>query len=353
VQAATLDSSTSVYGYDSTYALPIAVVEPGTGHIYALAVNRQYSLDKGQQNTVNQLIAAGGGVNGYQAGSTFKMFTMLAALEMGKTLDTVFNAPARFKSKWPASGNASCDGYYCPANANPSWMDGPRTMWTGFGRSVNTYFVWLLQQIGPQRAVAMAKRLGIQFRSEADADLADGKLTSVWGSFTLGVSDTSPLDLANAYAAVANDGIYCKPLPVLSITDSGGRAIPAANPACHRVVSADIARAATDAARCPVGQQSAYGSCDGGTAPEVGAMFGGRPVAGKTGSSENNATESFAGFTPQVAAAGIAANPANPSDGVGEGVSSSVNMAVARAMSAVLKGQPIARFKEPSADIAG
>ena len=96
----------------------MAVVEPGTGKVLALAVNRHYSLDPnpaGQENypnTVNQLIAGGGAIQGYQAGSTFKMFTMLAALESGRSLDTGFDAPAQFTSKYPDSGPNSCNGVW-------------------------------------------------------------------------------------------------------------------------------------------------------------------------------------------------------------------------------------------------
>src|SRR5262249_55147388 len=158
----------------------------------------------------------------------------------------------------------------------PKWMNGYRTMWDGYGRSVNTYFVWLEEQIGPQKAIAMARRLGIVLRSRGDTVMADTR-GGDWGSFTLGVAPTTPLDLANAHATVAADGIYCKPLPVLSITGPTGDRFHAADPSCHRAVSSEVARAATDAARCPVGQQSAYGKCNGGTAPEVGAILG-RPV---------------------------------------------------------------------------
>jgi membrane peptidoglycan carboxypeptidase len=223
-------------------------------------------------------------------------------------------------------------------------------MWDGYGRSVNTYFVWLEQKIGPAKAVQMAQRLGIDFRAASDASLA--KNPDGWGSFTLGVADTTPLDLANAYATVAAGGMYCAPLPVVSITDASGNAVSAANPSCKRVLDQDVAAAAADAARCPVGQQSTYGKCDGGTAEMVGQLFGSRPVAGKTGSSENNATETFVGFTPQMAAAGIAADPANPSDYVGAGIAPQVDTAVGQTLAAAMKGKPYQDFPVPSSAIA-
>src|SRR5205814_5522830 len=279
-------------------------------------------------------------------GSTFKLFTMLAALSAGRTLDTRFDAPAQLRTRWPADGTGSCGGHWCPVNDNPPWMDGSRTMWSGFGRSVNTYFVWLEEQIGPRRAVEMAERLGIRFRAESDARLADAP--DSWGSFTLGVADTTPLDLAEAYATVAAGGTYCAPLPVLSITDASGQPVAAADPSCHRAVNADVAAAAVDAARCPVGQQSAFHRCDGGTAPEVSAILGGRPAGGKTGSSEQNATETFVGFTAQLAAAAIAADPDDPRDAVGYGVSGQVDSAVAHVLAAALAGQPYRDFPPPS-----
>jgi membrane peptidoglycan carboxypeptidase len=357
IQAAAQAQALTVYGYRNRKALPMAVVEPGTGRILAMAVNRHYSLaanpggHNGRPNTVDQLVAGGGGITGYQAGSTFKLFTMLAALTAGMPLDTSFDAPSRLITRYPASGPGTCGGFYCPANANPGWMDGRRTMWDGFGRSVNTYFVWLEQQVGAEKAVAMAQRLGIKFRATGDRRMA-AQAAASWGAFTLGVADTTPLDLAEAYAAVAAGGRYCAPLPVQSIADSAGRPVTAGAPACRRAVSPDIAHAAADAARCPVGQQSAYHRCDGGTASMVSSIMGGRPVAGKTGSSERNATETFVGFTPQIAAAAIAADPSSPQDAVGTSVSAEVDAAVARTMAAALKGEPYADFPAPSRDIA-
>ncbi|MBB5869589.1 membrane peptidoglycan carboxypeptidase [Allocatelliglobosispora scoriae] len=357
VQAAAQKQALTVYGYSNKRAAPMAVVQPGTGRVLAMAVNRKYSVapnPKGQKNypnTVNKLIAGGGGIHGYQAGSTFKMFTMLAALESGQTLDTGFNAPGKLVTEYPDGGENACDGYWCPGNANPSWMNGYRTMWTGFGRSVNTYFVWLEQQIGAERAVAMAEKLGIKFRDEESADLAANSPGS-WGAFTLGVALTTPLDLANAYATIASEGTYCSPLPVESITDPAGKALDVANPACHRAISADVARAATDAARCPVGQQSAFNRCSGGTATQVDSLLGGRDVAGKTGSTDGNTTETFVGFTPQLAAAMIAANPDDTRDAVGGPIQQDVIEAVARTLAASLKGQQKAEFTAPSLKLA-
>ncbi|MGV9766336.1 transglycosylase domain-containing protein [Micromonospora tulbaghiae] len=357
IQETAQEQATKVYGYGNKRALPIAAVEPGSGRVLAMAVNRHYSLDDnpdGQANhpnTVNPLISGGASVDGYQAGSTFKMFTMLAALEAGKPLSTGFDAPSRLPTRYASDDEGNCDGTWCPANANPQWMDGYRMMWDGFGRSVNTYFVWLAEQVGEDKVVEMAQRLGITFRADSDAAFARDDAAN-WGAFTLGVAATTPLDLANAYATVAAEGTYCTPLPVVSVTAPDGGAVDVAQPSCKRVLEPDVARAATDAARCPVGQQSAFGQCNGGTATAVDRIVG-RPVAGKTGSSERNATETFVGYTPQVAVAGIAANPDDVSDLVGSAVQAKVIDAVARTIKTALTGKPVADFTAPSRALAG
>ncbi|MBM2623039.1 penicillin-binding protein [Actinoplanes sp. LDG1-06] len=350
VQKVAAEQSRKVYGLDNKKTLPIAVVQPGTGKVLALAVNRHYATGDSITDTVNPLISGGGGVNGYPSGSTFKMFTMLAALEAGMPLSTGFDSPSKLVTEWSDSGPDSCDGRYCPGNANPGWMDGYRTMWDGFGRSVNTYFVHLEEQVGPAAVVAMAKKLGISFSAPADAKMAADSADS-WGSFTLGVIDTTPLELASAYAAVAAEGEYCSPLPVASITGSDGAKVTLPGN-CSQVLDPEIARAATDAARCPVGQQSTFGECNGGTATQVGDIFGRLDVAGKTGSTEDNRTETFVGFTPTMAAAGIANDPANPSDLVGSAVETRVVTAVARTLRAAVGDDGYDGFTPPSSQTA-
>jgi membrane peptidoglycan carboxypeptidase len=308
-------------------ALMLAGVEPGTGHIQLMAVNRNYSNDqagngpstnpakRGQKgnypSTTNPLISGGGDIVGYQFGSTFKMFTMLTALSQGVPLAHTIDTKNPYVSKYiidPGSPAACQGNHYCPVNASKSEA-GVFNMWTGFGASVNTFFVPLEEQVGAQNVVNMAKKLGVQFRAPSDAQLAanaDG-----WGAFTLGVADATPLEMANAYATVAADGTYCEPLPVVSIKDFNGADLDAAKPRCKsQTITPDVAHAAVDAARCPVGDQAMGGRCGAATAGDTKGIVG-KPVAGKTGTTDADATSSLIAMTKQVSIAGIIADPDN------------------------------------------
>lgn len=321
-------------GVRNNYALGGVFIEPGTGRIKAMAVNRNYSNDNRENgrhsdpalrgrkgtypNTTNPVL--GGGSLGYQAGSTFKMFTMLAALEEGMPLATAFQSPNQYRSQYVGGGpgeKSACmvngEYHWCPRNASKS-MSGLRNMWSGFGMSVNTYFVQLVEAVGAENAVKMAEKLGLTWHNPSDADLASpgGQHNpKYWGAFTLGVAETTPLEMANAYATLAADGKYCAPLPVKRIYDRTGKQLPGGNPDCQQRLLPDVARAATDAARCPVGDQpqGAGGSCGGwSTAPGVGGGIK-QPVAGKTGTTDNNQAAWFVGYTPKLAGAVFQADP--------------------------------------------
>ncbi|MDQ0369686.1 transglycosylase domain-containing protein [Catenuloplanes indicus] len=360
VQNKLADESKNIYGFDNPKAAPFAAIEPGTGKVKALAINRHYSIEdnpggRKYPNTVNQLIAGSEDSAGYQFGSTFKMFVMLAALENGIALDRGFTTKTPYKSIYPISGTPNCGGFWCPVNAAPSYQDGYQNMWTGFGKSSNTYFVKLEETVGADKAVEMAKRLGIKFRGN-DAQYAEPEAAKSWGTFTLGVTSTTPLDMANAYATIAADGKFCKPTPVVSITDTTGTSSEAAakvsQPDCTQAIDKDVARAAADAGRCPVGQRPQQGTCSNGTSIQVADIVGNIPVTGKTGSSSGNETESFIGVTTKLAIAGIAVNPDNPRDAVGEPVQKEIIAAVARTLRDTLKGQKVANFPAPSEKIA-
>lgn len=353
----------------SKYAHGLVLIEPGTGRIVTMAVNRTYSLDQSHNgkhsdpskrkyakgnypNTVNPLLG-GGSMSGYQAGSTFKIFTMLAALDAGMPLSTSFYAPPQFVSKYiVAPGPAACGNHWCPKNDSPG-MTGTQTMWSGFGKSVNTYFVQLEQKVGAEKAVAMAERLGLQWRTPVDKELASPEHASGWGAFTLGVSDVQPIEMANVFATLAAEGAYCEPLPVRSIKNRDGTNATfqgklIAAPRCRRAFSVDVARAATDAARCVTGYGAAKGSCGGWqTSPMVYATLH-RPVAGKSGTTDHNRTAWFCGFTPQLAGAAFVADPDNSNDYVGSGRSTISKYTFAETVRDALKGQPKLKFTPPS-----
>ncbi|MEV6299792.1 transglycosylase domain-containing protein [Actinoplanes sp. NPDC051861] len=352
----------------SPFAHGQVVIQPGTGRVLSMAVNRRYSLNQDNNgrhsdwsqdrdvkgnypNTVNPLLG-GGDMAGYQAGSTFKIFTMLAALEEGLPLSTSFYAPERYYSQYiTAPGPATCGHNWCPKNSSKS-MTGRQTMWSGFGKSVNTYFVQLEERVGADKAVKMAERLGLRWRTDIDRELATPEHASGWGAFTLGVSDATPVEMANVFATLAAEGTYCEPLPVESIrTPDGSHAVHdgklVAAPRCHRELPTNVARAATDAARCVTGYGAARGSCGWGTSAMVYGVLG-RPVAGKSGTTDGNKTAWFSGYTPQLAASAFVADPDNPEHLVGAGRSTMSKYTVAQTLRDALKNQPKEKFKPPS-----
>lgn len=311
---------------NSPYALGMAVVEPGTGRVKSLAVNRKYSTNQTKNgphsdpklrkqgvksnypNTVNPLLG-GGSLPGYQAGSTFKMFTMIAALEAGLPLTYQLYSPYRYETNFKTPGDG-CNDHWCPKNHGQS-VQGNYNMYGAFGFSVNTYFAQLIQQVRPAKVLDVTKRLGLEYRQKEELKRLNnpGQLNQM-GSFTLGVTDNTPLEMANAYATLAADGMYCEPLPVVQILDVKGQKVQGvADPKCEQRIRKDIAEAATDAARCPVADKPLGGACGApSTAGDVGRAIE-HPFAGKTGTTDSNRSAWFIGFTRNLAGAAFIADP--------------------------------------------
>ena len=184
LQKIAMEEVTQRESIGGSYALGLVGIQPGTGEIKTAAVNRRYSLNQTNNgrhsdsakaragvlssypNTVAPLLG-GGDMPGYQAGSTFKMFTMLAALDQGLPLNTPINSPLTVVTKYPGGGGSTCGAYWCPHSASPA-MVGVQNMWTGFGKSVNTYFVQLEERIGAENAVRMAEKLGLSWHTDID-----------------------------------------------------------------------------------------------------------------------------------------------------------------------------------------
>jgi membrane peptidoglycan carboxypeptidase len=313
-------------------ALMAAVIEPGTGKVRAMATNRNFKLDDPDDpkngphtnpklrkrglrgtypNTTNPLISGGGDIDGYQAGSTFKLFTTVAALESGLPLNTSINSPPQVTTSFyaePGTG-AACGSRWCPHNY-PGQPAGSYNLWTAFGSSINTYFAQLIDRVGAEKAVDAAKRMGIKFRASGteerpqDAQFASPQRSHGWGPFTLGVSATVPLDLANAYATVSAEGIHCEPVPVEKIRTPDGDVLEAGKTDCERVLKRDVALAAIDAGRCVTGMGSKLGGCPPGRGTiwlahdEIG-----KPVWGKSGTSDEYRTYTNVLSTKQLSVA--------------------------------------------------
>ncbi|MGK5685264.1 transglycosylase domain-containing protein [Actinoplanes sp. URMC 104] len=348
-------------------AVVLAGVEPGTGHVKTLATNRKFKLDDGSNppssnpaarragaratypNTTNPIITGGGDIDGYQAGSVFKMFTMVAALENGFELDHPITSGSTYKSNYPvaAGSPAACPGTtnYCPSNSSPN-TKGTFNMWSGFGKSVNTYFVPLQEQVGAEKVIDVSKRFGMVYRSSSDRDLMKTEEAAhQFGAFTLGVTSSTPLDIANAYATLAGDGMYCAPTPIKQITEADGTKIKAGQPSCRRATDPDVARKALDAARCPVGDRAQLGNCSGATEPDAYATIR-HPIFGKTGTTDANRTASLVVGATSLVVAGYMVNPdwANHSDDMRHDI---VNPVVYRTLADYLEGTEPVEFKKP------
>src|SRR3954451_687056 len=156
----------------------------------------------------------------------------------------------------------------------------------GTWESVNTYFAQLERKIGVCAPWRLAKKMGIR-------EILTGKPVAQVPAFTLGVADTSPLQVAGAYATIAARGVYCEPYPVVAIRDATGKVLET-HRHCHRVLPKWAADRTTSILR---------GVIDGPDASRTGlAASIGRPAAGKTGTTDNFAAAWFSGYTPQLAA---------------------------------------------------
>jgi penicillin-binding protein 1A len=213
---------------------------------------------------------------GRQPGSSMKAFVLAAALEQGISI------------------NDTIDGGQC-AIKNPGGTPNPYVQ-KGEGGvaslvrqtagSVNCAFLRLGQIVGINNVIDQARKMGVT-----------SPLDNVV-SFPLGVNEITPLEMAGAYASIANDGVYNKPYFIDKITDAAGKVIYEHKAKPDRVMSSQSARQEIVAMQAVV---------TGGTGTR--AQLSGRPVAGKTGTTDKHGDAWFIGFTPQLATAVWMGNP--------------------------------------------
>ncbi|MDX6233970.1 MAG: hypothetical protein QOH68_3052 [Nocardioidaceae bacterium] len=280
--------SRTVRPTDSKVLGAMALVEPGTGKVKGLAQSRPMGRDKKKgQSFINFTVpTAYGDSGGFPAGSTFKMFTVAAALKQGIDVSQSFKSPPRMTV--PAGTYFDCDGGGTgPWKVGNSTSSGTMNMYTGTRLSVNTYFAQLEKKAGLCNAVRTAESMGIKVPFNK-------RLNNQVPSFTLGVTNVSPLDMAAAYAVPASGGMYCKPLPVDSIVDGNGKTVKKFRPECERVLSKEDAAQINDILR-GVQEPGGFGYDLGGTGLRI-------PSAAKTGTAQDNQSVWYAGYTPKLAA---------------------------------------------------
>ena len=227
-----------------------------------------------------------GGTIGMQAGSTFKIFTLAAALEAGISPNEYISAPS--PNTFTNFRNCDTGAIYEPVTVRNSTTSGTLNMAQATAYSTNTYFMAIEERTGICRPADIAESLGVT--------LGNGEPLLRVPSFTLGTMEIAPLSLANAYATFAAHGRYCEPVPILEIRDRDGAKLPIPNGDCRQVLDREVADGVT---------VMLNGVVDGYISGRTGAAMnlGDRPVAGKTGTTNESAAVWFAGYTPQVASA--------------------------------------------------
>ncbi|MEV2211121.1 transglycosylase domain-containing protein [Streptomyces sp. NPDC050997] len=280
-----------VYKSDKVAAAS-TLVEPGTGKILAMGQSKPYGYGKNETEYNYSVNAAMGGSNfGFPTGSTFKPFLAAAALEEGKPATQAYPAP--YEMPYPSQVQ-SCSGKpwvndknYKLENESESEV-GPYELKQAMAKSVNTYFVQMLADIGMCPVVKMADALGVV---QGNGD----KVPEVPSSMTLGSTGLSPLTMASAYAAFASRGMYCTPVAIESIAQTVAgekKSLEVPKSTCSRAMSEKTADTVNTLLR---------GVVDSGTGKAAG--LSGRQSAGKTGTTDSRKNAWFVGYTPNLSGA--------------------------------------------------
>jgi membrane peptidoglycan carboxypeptidase len=266
-------------GIDKGREAALVSVQPGDGAIRAMYGGSQYCAGK-RKDVCTDLTGVSGSFGGGDytrpPGSSFKPYTVIAALEEGIGLESTYNGPPSIEVNGDTINNS--EGESC----------GTCTLEKALAESINTIFVPLAEQVGPEKVVDAAYEAGIPKKRDL------GPFPGV----TLGPDDVSPLDQAVGYATIAAQGEKAEPYLIDKVETQDRDVVYKAKKKTERVfpedVMADTTYAMTKVLDC--------GS--GGTA--CGHALDGRPAAGKTGTNgdeDGNHDAWFIGFTPQLSTA--------------------------------------------------
>jgi len=287
------------------------LLQPGTGAVRAIAINRKYGVDD-----IDYAVTApyGGDTSGIQTGSSSKIYTLITALKEGYPFGhpikvvspTVVGQYFNCHGDLAGGGNGAPPGYFQVVNAEGNTSKGGEIwqLYSATVASINVYFAHLEQQVGLCNVVRTAASMGLTRADGTSLLKPDGNQYSADNipSFTLGSVGVTPMGMAAAYASVAARGIYCAPKVLTKIVTETGQVLNPQPSNCHR----DMPMAVADAANYilqgvlsnPLGTASGRGI--------------GRPAAGKTGTANGGYYAAFAGYTPTLAGYVSVFNPVAP-----------------------------------------
>ena len=323
VWSADPDNRGGAFQPDSASSLVMPSVDPRTGDVTTMITSRRYTnpLDLNAANDPNQTSVPLFTTAAAGAGSTYKYFTTLLAMEAGVDASYTLTAGAPYTTK-------NCGKYYENGQLktytarNAGNYAATLPLEKALYESSNTYFVGVEDQLFDCNTRPIAD-LAVNLGMSAIADKTKAGELDRTPTFTLGQEGTSPLQLASAYATIANDGTYCPPNAITSITSQDGKPVNYKKEAC-------VAKIAPQIARNVVQILTKDTDTAGGTARSVFAANGwysdgGSPVASKTGT--NNASDCtgdqcvdngknsaiwFVGLTPTLVSAATVFNFKSP-----------------------------------------
>ncbi|MEP7059895.1 MAG: transglycosylase domain-containing protein [Actinomycetota bacterium] len=308
-------------------AAALVSIDPRNGEILAMVGGRNW-----QKSQLNLAMsgATGFGGSGRQAGSAFKVFTLATAMKLGYNLNSYWQGPASIVINDPLC-NAKNGVPWSVSNSSDSEA-GTFTLRQATAFSVNTVFAQVVSQIGPSKVVKTAHDMGIQ------SHLGD------FCSVTLGSVGVNPLEMTNAYATLAAQGVRHFATPLVQVKAHGDPSLRSVNSKGKQVMPANEANLVTSALQ---------GVLQYGTASGKG--LGSRPSAGKTGTAQNYVDAWFCGYTPQLATCVWMGYPKSDSqpmlsvEGVGPIYGGTIPASIWHDyMTQVLSGKPILQFTPPT-----
>ncbi|MGW6704412.1 transglycosylase domain-containing protein [Streptomyces sp. NPDC054956] len=273
---------------DDKVATAVTLVQPGTGRVLAMGQSKPYGFGKNETQINFSVDKKMGGSNfGFPTGSTFKAFVAAAAIERGLPPTKMYNSP--YDMDYPSPVQTCGDKPWVNTSKDRVENEtesevGPYGMKEAMAKSVNTYFVEMISEIGLCPVTDMTSKLRVV--------PANGTKLPEVPAIALGTEGMSPLTMANAYATFANRGMYCTPVAIESITDSHGKALTVPKSKCDRAMSEKTADTINTLL---------LGVVDSGTGQNAGLTD--RPSAGKTGTTDSRYNAWFVGYTPNMSGA--------------------------------------------------